>query len=100
MTIQGETHLATYVATMMHGKRDGEGAYSFEGEPTLIQKSAMGTLRAFMTHIDDKLAPRHADWKVNAVMKNAEHSVVTALGTLTFEKGGEQPFVCLIHRDS
>ena len=91
--------MATYHAVLMHGKRGGEGRYSFEADDGLIEKSAMSALRAFMQHIDDKLDPKHADWHVNSVLRNDTHGVVTALGCLTFDAGDEQPFACMIHQD-
>ena len=90
--------MARYVAEMLHGNRPAEGEYHFEAEDDLLTHSPMTVLRTFLQWVVDHSALDHIDYEVNAAMKNEEHGVVTALGTLHFDKDGKQPFTAMISR--
>ena len=88
--------MATYGATIMHGRRGGDRTFDFQGPDDLMTHSPMTVMRTFMAWLDDTADLGHIDYQVNAAMKNEKYMVVTVLGELTFEKGDHQPFVCMI----
>lgn len=88
--------MRSYNATLMHGNRDGEGHYTFEGPELLAQASPVRIMRAFMEHLDATARLGHIDYEINAAMKNKEVGVVTVMGELQFENHSAQPFVCMI----
>ncbi|KUF10516.1 hypothetical protein [Pseudoponticoccus marisrubri] len=89
--------MATYKAVLMHGERGGEGRYSFEAEDGVLERSTHATMTAFMQHLQGKLEPAHMDWRLDGVLRNDDLGVITAAGTLIFDAGDRQPFVCMIN---
>ncbi|MEL7461062.1 MAG: hypothetical protein AAFX45_13425 [Pseudomonadota bacterium] len=85
-----------YHATLMHGNRNSEGRYAFEGPELLAQASPVRIMRAFMEHLDQTARLGHIDYEINAAMKNKDVGVVTVMGELQFENHSAQPFVCMI----
>ena len=88
--------MATYHATIMHGKRDTEGRYEFTGPDDLMSRTPLQVMRALMTHVEAEAHIGHIEYAVNAAMKARNSDVVTVLGELEFESGDHQPFVCMI----
>lgn len=88
--------MRTYNAVLMHGKRNSEGRYSFEGPELLAQASPVRIMCAFMEHLEKQAHVGHIDYEINAAMKNREAGVVTVLGELHFENRSTQPFICMI----
>lgn len=88
--------MATFMMTLMHGDRGGEGTYMFEGPDDLMRHSPVTVLKAAMAHLDAHAGLGHIDFEINAALKNSEKSVVTALGALVFHGEDFQPFVCFI----
>ncbi|MAC79481.1 MAG: hypothetical protein CML66_15625 [Rhodobacteraceae bacterium] len=88
--------MATYGATLTHGRRGGERMFEFEGPEDLMDHSPMTVMRTFMAHLDETADLGHIDYHVNAALKNDKYQVVTVLGELVFGKGDHQPFMCMI----
>lgn len=88
--------MAQYRAVIMHGKRDSEGWYDFEGPDDLFTGTPIEVMRAFMTEMDAMAHIGHIGYEVNAAMKNQRADTVTVLGQLHFDHGGDQPFICMI----
>lgn len=83
-------------ATMMHGKHDGEGKYTFDMGDAVLEKSPVRIMRAFMEYIDEHSHLGHLDYEINAAMKNREENVVTVIGEINFSESNRQPFMCMI----
>lgn len=89
--------MATYYAKLLDAETNGEGAYSFEGPPDLMRKTADEIVAAFFDHVEQNVLKDGADWEVNGVMKNKERGIVTAIGSLIPEKDdAPMPFLLLI----
>ncbi|MEO1066022.1 MAG: hypothetical protein AAFW47_01460 [Pseudomonadota bacterium] len=88
--------MATFHATMMHGKRGGEGSYTFEGEDNLLELTPVRIMRVFMEGVVAKKQIGHVDYLINAALKNDQHSVVTVLGEIKLNDGDWQPYMCMI----
>lgn len=89
--------MTTYYARMLDAETGGEGAYEFEGPPTLMKKTADEIVGAFFDHVESKVLRQHVDWEINGVMKNKERGVVTAMGSLIPEKDEPSlPFLLMI----
>ena len=90
--------MARFTATMMHGKRDAEGSYTFEAMDALLEASPVRVVRTFMEWIEAHAGLGHVDYELNAALKNREKGIVTALGSLQFEGGDAEPFILYISR--
>ena len=88
--------MKTYHAVMLHGNRDAEGKYEFQGEDALLDSTPVRIMRKFMEHVEAHAGLGHIDYEINAAMKNSEKGVVTVLGELVFNGNDHQPFVCMI----
>jgi len=93
--------MTTFHARMLDGDTNGEGAYSFEGPEDLMTRTADEIVTVFFHYIETEVLSRHADWELNAVMKNKERGIVTAIGSLIPEKDDvPMPFLLLISQQS
>lgn len=88
--------MSKYSAVVMHGKRGGEGNYTFEGPENLLESSPVKVMRAFMESVEAKDGMGFMDYEINAALKNKALGVVTVIGEMKFEKHGDQPFMCMI----
>jgi hypothetical protein len=92
-----DLEMATYQARMLDAETNGEGHYVFEGPDGLMQKTADEIVGVFFDHVEREVLKRHADWEINAVMKNRDRGVVTAIGSLIPDKNDPPlPFLLLI----
>ncbi len=90
--------MAKYLATLIHGKRGGEGCYEFEGPDNLLRKKPVRIMQAFMEGVEAKTGIGYIDYEINAALKNKKHEIVTVIGAIEFEAGDEQPFMCMLSR--
>ncbi|GAB4357907.1 MAG: hypothetical protein Kow0026_18510 [Oricola sp.] len=91
--------MATYTAIVVDGESGGEGRYDFEYDNDLLKLSPVKVVRTFMEVVDrDMLPAEHIDYELNAAMKNASGTIVTALGSLVRERDGAVPFMMMICR--
>ncbi len=89
--------MATYHARMLDAETKGEGSYTFEGPDGLLAQPADEIVNVFFDHVEQEVLGTHADWEINAAMKNKDRGVVTAIGSLIPEKNDEPlPFLLLI----
>lgn len=88
--------MATFHATLMHGKRSSEGAYAFDGPDDLMQRTPVKVMRQFMEYLDEHANLGHIEYAINAAMKSRSADVVTILGEFEFDGGDVQPFICMI----
>ena len=87
--------MAMYSAVLMHGNRDAEGTYRFEGDDDLMARTPVRVMRAFMDWVGAKDGVGLVDYELNAALKDEKSGTVTASGKLIFDDG-IQPFVCMI----
>lgn len=90
--------MAKYLATLIHGKRGGEGHYEFEGPDNLLGNKPVRIMQAFMDCIEAKTGLGFIDYEISAALKNEEYEIVTVIGEIEFEAGDEQPFMCMLSR--
>jgi hypothetical protein len=89
--------MAKYYARMLDANTSGEGSYTFDGPPDLMQKTADEIVTAFFDYVERDILKSHADWELNGVMKNKEREVVTAIGSLIPHRNDAPlPFLLLI----
>ncbi|MEL6205378.1 MAG: hypothetical protein AAFR47_08720 [Pseudomonadota bacterium] len=88
--------MPTLTATLMHGKRDAEGTYSFDVSDTTAADTPVRIMRAFMEHIQATANVGHIDYEINAAMKNRDKQITTVIGEMVFEAGNREPFTCFI----
>lgn len=89
--------MAVYVAWVTDAQTGNEGEYEFEGRDDLLEDTPVRIVRAFMEHVDKDMFPNaHIDYELNAALKHGHHNVVTAMGSLIFEKGPAVPFTLFI----
>jgi hypothetical protein len=91
-----ETRMARYEAVVVHGKREGEGHYLFEGPDHLMTRTPVRVMRELMETIDAQNGIGHMDYEINAAMRNRDYGIVTIIGEMIFEAHGTQPFMCMI----
>ncbi|MDQ0314082.1 hypothetical protein [Amorphus orientalis] len=93
--------MADYVASMMDAATGGENKYPFQGPDDLLDRTPVRIIRHFMEIVDRELLPaEQIDYELNAAMKNRQIGVVTAIGSLIRENGGEIPFLLMISKKS
>lgn len=91
--------MMTYRAWLTDAVYGNEGVYDFEGPDTLFSETPVRIVRAFMEHVDHDLFPReHVDYELNAAIKHGDHQVVTAMGSLLFDRPPAIPFTLVISR--
>lgn len=89
--------MTTYYARMLDGATGGEGRYQFDGPENLLSLTSDEIVSWFFGQVEAEVLHAHIDWEMNAVMKNREHSVVTAIGSLIPEKNDPPlPFMLMI----
>lgn len=88
--------MSQYSVVVMHGKRGGEGRYSFEGPGDLMSKSPVRVMQNFMESVKTQDEIGYLDYEIHAALKNKELGVVTVVGEFHFDKHGNQPFMCMI----
>ncbi|MCI5077588.1 hypothetical protein [Oricola sp.] len=91
--------MTTYTAIVVDGDTGGEGRYNFEYDGDLLKHSPATVLRTFWESVDrNVLLTEHVDYELNAAMKNATGTVVTALGAMLREHDGAVPFMAMISK--
>lgn len=89
--------MKTFHARMMHAETGGEGSYQFQGPDDLMKKTADEIVAVFLDHVESEILRHHVDWEINAVFKNKQRGVVSAIGSLIPEKDDEPlPFLVMI----
>ena len=91
--------MTNFTAVIMHGTRDTEGRYAFEGPEDLLSKTPVRVMKTFMDYVEEHAHIGHIDYAINAAMKNDGAGIVTVLGELHFEHNSNQPFMCMISKD-
>ena len=90
--------MTNYLATLVHGKRGGEGKYEFEGPDNLLRKKPVRIMQAFMDGVEAKTEIGFMDYEINAALKNKDDEIVTVIGEIEFDGGDEQPLMCMLSR--
>ena len=91
--------MARFTANMMDAETGSGNHYEFDGPDDLLDRTPVRVIRHFMEIVDRDLLPRkHIDYELNAAMKNRAIGIVTAMGSMILEKGGEIPFLVMISR--
>ena len=90
--------MTNFKATMMHRRRDAEGQSTFEAMDALMEASPVHVVRAFMEWVEGHAGLGNLDYERNVAYENKAKGVVTALGSLQFEGGDEEPFNLYISR--
>lgn len=91
--------MTMYQARLLDAGASGEGLYPFEGPEDLMKLTADEIVGVFFAYVERDLL-KNADWELNAIMKNKERGVVTAIGSLIPEKGDPPlPFLLMISKD-
>ena len=86
----------TYHATMMHGRRGGEGKYDFDAPDDRFLMTPVRIMRFFMDEVKKQNHLSYIDYEINAAFKNKEAQTVAVVGVVSFSDSDEQPFVCMI----
>ena len=91
--------MATFIANMIDAETGSDNRYDFEGPDDLLDRTPVRIVRHFMEIVDRELLPKeHIDYELNAAMKNRSIGVITAMGSMILEKGGEIPFMLMISK--
>ena len=91
--------MTTFIANMMDAETGSDNRYEFDGPEDLLDRTPVRVVRHFMEIVDRDLLPKeHIDYELNAAMKNRSIGVVTAMGSMMLERGGETPFMVMISR--
>ena len=86
-----------FVGRIMDATTGGEGRYEFEGPDKLLKKTPVRVVKTFMEEVAmTKSQHEIEDFEINAAFKNAEHNVVTCMGSLMLENGGRLPFLLMV----
>ncbi|MEM8957241.1 MAG: hypothetical protein AAGC86_05430 [Pseudomonadota bacterium] len=90
--------MASYNFTVMHGRRDAHGTYSFEAADDLMTHSPVRVMKVAMEHMDEMAHIGHIDYHLFSCLKDKETGIVTALGNFVFHGDDVQPFTAFISR--
>lgn len=91
--------MATFIANMIDAETGSDNRYDFEGPDDLLDRTPVRVVRHFMEIVDRELLPKeHIDYELNAAIKNRQLGVVTAMGSMMLERGGEIPFLLMISK--
>ncbi|MEW5420379.1 hypothetical protein [Amorphus sp. 3PC139-8] len=91
--------MAQFVASLMDAETGSDNKYEFEGPDDLLHKTPVRVIRHFMEIVDKEILPsEHIDYELNAAMRNKDVGVVTGIGSLIRENGGEIPFLLMISK--
>ncbi|MGX1307619.1 hypothetical protein AB7M35_002339 [Amorphus suaedae] len=91
--------MATFIANMIDAETGSDNRYDFEGPDDLLDRTPVRVVRHFMEIVDRDLLPKeHIDYELNAAIKNRQLGVVTAMGSMMLERGGEIPFLLMISK--
>lgn len=89
--------MAQFVASLMDAETGSDNKYDFDGPDDLMKMTPVRVIRHFMEIVDKQLLPsEHIDYELNAAMRNKEAGVITGIGSLIRENGGEIPFLLMI----
>jgi len=91
--------MAKFTANMMDAETGSGNFYEFDGPDDLLDRTPVRVVRHFMEIVDRDLLPKeHIDYELNAAMKNRQIGVITAMGSMMLERGGEIPFLLMISK--